>query len=140
MLGTTYGGNGTTTFQLPDLRGRLAVGFGQGNGLSPYALGEAMGQESVAITVGQMPGSHTHTVTASTATAGGTNTPGPAVWLSSAATNTSPPTVVDIDSTDAPSVTMGKLAPTGGQTHENRMPFLAMNYCICVAGIFPSHD
>ena len=66
LLGTTYGGNGTTTFALPDLRGRAAVGFGQGPGLSNYDLGQSTGTETVTLTVGQMP-AHNHMVAANAA-------------------------------------------------------------------------
>src|SRR3984893_4324338 len=68
LLGTTYGGNGTTNFALPDLRGRAAVGFGQGPGLSNYDLGQSTGSEMVTLTVGQMP-AHNHLVAANAATA-----------------------------------------------------------------------
>ena len=63
LLGTTYGGNGTTNFALPDLRGRAAVDFGQGPGLSNYDLGQSTGSETVTLTVGQIP-AHSHLVAA----------------------------------------------------------------------------
>src|SRR3977135_4488699 len=62
LLGTTYGGNGTTNFALPDLRGRVPVGQGQGPGLSNYSLGQVDGVENFALTTGQMP-VHTHAIT-----------------------------------------------------------------------------
>src|SRR5580700_9938298 len=68
LLGTTYGGNGTTTFQLPDLRGRVPVSMGQGVGLSPYVLGETLGVETVTLQVSQMP-EHNHNVNATSAKA-----------------------------------------------------------------------
>jgi microcystin-dependent protein len=68
ILGTTYGGNGTTTFALPDLRGRAAVGFGQGPGLSNYDLGQSTGSEMVTLTVAQIP-AHSHPVAANAAAA-----------------------------------------------------------------------
>jgi microcystin-dependent protein len=75
LLGTTYGGNGTTTFNLPDLRGRLAVGFGQGLGLSSFPLGAAGGQEAHQLLAGEAP-SHTHTLNATNnGQANGTNVP-----------------------------------------------------------------
>ena len=61
LLGTTYGGDGMTTFALPDLRGRVPIGFGQGNGLTNVALGEAAGAEKITLTVAQMP-QHSHTL------------------------------------------------------------------------------
>src|SRR5579872_5848574 len=73
LLGTTYGGNGTTTFNLPDLRGRLGLGFGQGLGLSAYALGAVGGQEAHQLLASEVP-SHTHTLNAvNNGQAGGTN-------------------------------------------------------------------
>src|SRR4051812_28387187 len=63
LLGTTYGGNGQTTFALPDLRGRSAIGQGQGPGLSPYVEGQTGGSETVTLTVNQLP-PHTHNLTA----------------------------------------------------------------------------
>ena len=68
LLGTTYGGNGTTTFALPDLRGRAAVGFGQGPGLSNYDLGQSTGTETVTLTVGHI-AAHSHLVAANAASA-----------------------------------------------------------------------
>jgi microcystin-dependent protein len=75
LLGTTYGGNGTTTFALPDLRGRVPVGQGQGPGLSAYTLGEVSGSESRTLTVNQL-ASHTHVVNASNGSATGTRPSG----------------------------------------------------------------
>src|SRR5436190_1728199 len=68
LIGTTYGGDGQTTFALPDLRGRTPIGTGQGPGLSNYVIGEAIGSEGVTVTVSQMP-AHTHTIDASGLTA-----------------------------------------------------------------------
>ena len=86
LLGTTYGGNGTTTFQLPDLRGRVANAFGQGQGLGNYSLGQTGGQESHTLILNEMSsGGHSHAVTAkNNGTTGGTNTPSSAVGLGAA--------------------------------------------------------
>ena len=73
LLGTNYGGNGTTTFALPDFRGRLPILYGQGPGLSMYTIGEQIGTEAVTLTSSQMP-AHTHIMTAST-TAAAVSTP-----------------------------------------------------------------
>jgi len=67
LLGTTYGGNGTTNFQLPNLQGRVAIGQGNGAGLSPYVMGQAAGTENVSLATAQIP-SHTHAVNAVTTT------------------------------------------------------------------------
>ena len=139
LLGTTYGGNGTTTFQLPDLRGRVASAFGQGQGLGAYSLGQTGGQESHTLILNEMSsGGHSHAVTAkNNGTTGGTNIPSATVGLGAAYASGA---AVNLYSSAAPTIAMGSLAPTGGQPHENRMPFLALNYCIALQGIFPSRN
>ncbi len=142
LLGTTYGGNGTTTFQLPDLRGRVANAFGQGQGLGAYSLGQTGGQESHTLILNEMPsGSHSHTITAkNNGTTGGANTPSSAVGLGAAYSSEAGSPAVNLYGTVAPTIAMGSLAATGGQPHENRMPFLGLNYCIALQGIFPSQN
>ena len=142
LLGTTFGGDGTTTFALPDLRGRIANAFGQGPGLAPYTLGQTGGQESHTLTLNEMPaGGHSHAVAAmNNGTTGGTNVPSPAVTLGSGYSSQKGSPAVNIYSSAAPTIAMGSLAPVGGQPHENRMPFLALNYCIALQGIFPSRN
>ena len=137
LLGTTYGGNGTTTFQLPDLRGRVANAFGQGQGLGNYSLGQTGGQESHTLILNEMSsGGHSHAVTAkNNGTTGGTNTPSSAVGLGAAYASEAGSPAVNLYGTAAPTIAMGSLAPTGGQPHENRMPFLGLNYCIALQGI-----
>jgi microcystin-dependent protein len=140
LLGTTYGGNGTTNFMLPDLRSRVAVGMGQSPGLSNYTQGEKTGQENVTVLLANMPDAHTHTLHANNATTGGTNTPANNVVLASGYTTTTPVTTENIYSTDPPTINMGSLSPVGGQPHSNMMPYLALNYCICISGLFPSRN
>jgi microcystin-dependent protein len=129
LLGTTYGGDGRTTFALPDLRGRIAVGAGQLPGGSDYPLGAAGGQETVRLTTSQLPG-HAHAVHASSA-AGTTKNPAtayPAGGGSYAA---------------AKNVRMkaGMIGQTGGgEEHENRPPYLSLNYVIALQGIFPAQS
>ena len=141
LLGTTYGGNGTTTFALPDLRGRIANAFGAGSGLANYNLGQTGGEESHTLALTEMqPGGHSHTITAmNNGATGGTNVPDGTVKLGSgfARASNAP---VSIYSAATPTIAMGSLAPSGGQPHENRMPFLALNYCIALQGIFPSRN
>ena len=140
LLGTTFGGNGVSTFMLPDLRSRVAIGFGSGAGLPVYDMGETAGQETVTLTMATMPATpHTHALNTSNATSGGVAAPGSSVLLSSGYTvagTTSTP--VPIYATVAPTSAMGTLAPTGGQPHANLMPTLAVNYCISISGVFPS--
>lgn len=131
LLGTTYGGNGQTTFALPDLRGRVAVSSGQGPGLSDYTLGEQSGLESVTLTQGQMP-IHNHGVNCSTGDPdqGNPRNGFPANAPSYAA-----------GATAGATMNAGMIANTGGnQPHENRSPYLVLNYCIALVGIFPSRN
>lgn len=154
LLGTIYGGDGRTTFALPDLRGRAAIGFGQGPGLSPYAIGAKGGLETVTLTALQMP-THSHTATSTaTTTAATLNAATDAVTSADptghSLTNTGR---TSFYSATAPSVAMhaGSVSVTtevstiienagGNQAHENRMPYLAMNYIIALQGVFPSRQ
>jgi len=136
LLGTTYGGNGTTTFALPDLRGRTALHMGQGPGLSTYAEGEASGTETVTLLTSQMP-VHNHLLQASnTAT---TDNPSGAV---SAPAGTGDGTAVNAYGT-AINTTMAPQAigiAGGSQPHNNMQPYLVVNWCIAIYGIFPSRN
>lgn len=135
LIGTTYGGDGQTTFAVPDLRGRLPVHQGTGPGLSTYVIGQRAGTESVTLLQTQLP-AHTHTTVATTAAAastvpGSTLLPG-AVSGDSFYVNTT---------TGNTAVAMSATAVTnagGSQPHENCMPTLTVQYCIAWAGIFPS--
>jgi microcystin-dependent protein len=129
ILGTTYGGNGQTTFALPDLRGRAPIGTGQGPGLSLVQLGEMSGTESVALTAAQIP-AHTHTMPAST----GAQTTNRPTGAYQAAGNSY--------STATPDTATGASNPStgSGQAHDNRSPYLGMNYIIAIQGIFPSRN
>ena len=145
LLGTTYGGNGVTTFALPNLQSRVPVGMGTDPVQAPWTLGQAGGSESVKLTSFQLP-AHDHQVKASSGTDTKTNTTtaDPTVGLGQA-TGTLPDSttfdVLDYVVDAAPAGTMGisAISPaTGGQPHENRMPLLALNFCICLAGLYPS--
>jgi len=133
LLGTTYGGDGQSTFALPDLRGRVAIGMGQGPGTSSYVEGERGGEETVTLTLSQLP-QHNHLANGS-ATVGNTVSPlnnhwatGPRVLLYSGAAN-----LVQVSD-----VAVG---PAGGsQPHDNMKPYLALNYEIWMVGIFPSRQ
>lgn len=133
LLGTTYGGNGQTTFALPDLRGRTP--FHVGNGM---IQGEAGGQEFHTLTINEMP-THTHALTGNNAVVGGaTNAtlgpPGGNYWANNGKT---------VFSTGAPNSAMSAASVTnvgGSQPHENRSPFLALNFCIALTGVFPSRN
>ena len=130
LIGTTYGGDGQTTFALPNLAGRLPIHMGTGNGLSTRIIGELAGSEAVTLINNQMP-QHSHVPQAQSAN-GASNTPQNDIWASSTAA---------IYSTDQPNVPMrpGLVNSAGGnQPHENMMPFLAINFIISLYGIFPS--
>ena len=130
LLGTTYGGNGQTTFALPDLRGRAPIHPSQGPGLSPHTLGQSGGSESVTLTQQEMP-THIHAAAGST---GAVNTTRP--------TNAVPAKGGSY-TTANPDTTMSSQAikPAGGsQPHSNMPPYLALNYIICIEGIYPSRN
>jgi len=119
LLGTTYGGNGTTTFALPDLRGRIPVGVGQGQGLSNYNLGQIAGSETVTLTAANLP-SHGHSLNASTYLG----------YLSPTAAGASAKTLAPASVTNSP----------GGQPHNNMMPGVCLNFIISWQGIYPSQN
>jgi microcystin-dependent protein len=137
LLGTTYGGNGQTTFALPNLQSRVPVHFGQGPGLSTYDLGQQAGVETVTLIITQIP-AHTHsaTVHASSADTGLDAQPEnnyPAAGVASG--NYKNATDVNMN---AAMVTNGIAG--GNQPHENLQPYLALNFCIALEGIFPSRN
>jgi microcystin-dependent protein len=130
LIGTTYGGDGQNTFNLPDLQSRVPVHMGTGGG-SSYIIGQAAGVEQVTLTTSQIP-AHSH-VPLANASPGSQPSPANGVWAAQA-------TLVPY-SNNAPSVTMGANAtlPTGGsQPHDNMVPFLVINFIISLFGIFPS--
>jgi len=130
ILGTTYGGNGQTTFALPDLRGRSPVHMGAGAGLTPRELGEVGGSSSHLLTTAELP-QHTHQAFGQTA--GTTGSPSNAVWADSgkAAYAAAPSTALAADSIS----TAG-----GSQPHPNLPPYLTGNFVIAIEGIFPSRN
>lgn len=135
LLGTTYGGNGQTTFALPNLQGRLPMHFGQGPGLSNRFLGETGGTEAVTLTAAEMP-AHSHTAN-SVAPRGNSNDATGRYWaddagVSSATYHSGPPT-----NTMHP----GAIGNAGGsQPHNNMPPFQCVNFIIALEGIFPSRN
>lgn len=133
ILGTTYGGDGRTTFALPDLRGRAPVGPRQGAGLSNVQLGERSGSETVTLTPNQIP-SHTHALLASQDDATRRDPTGlvPARTSEKAYDSGSGGTSV-MDAT-----AVGNTG--GGQAHNNMQPFLGMHYIIALEGTFPSRS
>ena len=136
LLGTTYGGNGQTTFALPDLRGRSIVHPGQGPGLSNIDLGQVGGSENITLTQNQMPG-HTHTAALNTVAAVGTKA-NPQGHLLAGIQN-------GYEVSGTSNVQMAPQAITvavagGSQPCPSRNPFLGINVCICLQGVFPSRN
>jgi microcystin-dependent protein len=136
ILGTTYGGNGQTTFALPDLRGREPMHWGAGPGLTSRTLGEASGTESVTLISSQMP-THTHELGASSNQGDQFSPSGtvPAVLVNS---STGQP---ENAYSGAPNTTMAPQSVTlsgGSQPHDNMAPFLCLSFIIALEGIFPS--
>jgi len=127
LLGTTYGGDGRTTFALPNLQGRVAASVGNG-----HVLGERIGEQSHTLSTNEIP-QHTHALRASSAAAT-TNTPTNARVLAQAsgAALYGPP------SNPVAMSTASLVAAGGSQAHQNMQPFLVLSFCIALVGIFPS--
>ena len=133
LIGTIYGGNGQTTFALPDFRGRVAVHQGQGPGLSSYVLGQQSGSESQTLSLSQTP-AHTHLLGASPNLAT-TSDPRNGVF---AVPNVNPRMRNLYGSPGAAQMEGDMVAPTGGsQPHQNLQPYLGILYVIALEGIFP---
>lgn len=132
LIGTTYGGDGESTFALPDLQSRAPVHMGQGPGISnSYQLGETGGVESVTVTTNQTP-AHSHAFLASTG-AGAANTPQGNVVAS--------PAVAKLYRLTSPGdpLAANMIGGIGGsQPHDNLMPYIAINYIISLFGVYPS--
>lgn len=131
LIGTTYGGDGQSTFALPDLRGRLPIHMGQGSGLSNRVIAETGGAEEVTLTIQQIP-SHTHAVLASTGIGTSNNPAGNVV-------GSSPSVDVFIAFPPDTGFNPAVVSPVGGnQPHTNFQPYLCVNFIISLFGIFPS--
>lgn len=137
LLGTTYGGDGQTTFALPDLRGRAALSSGQGPGLSSYSLGERSGQENVTLLLTQIP-AHNHTGNVKVGTGLANNASGAG---NNFASNTGGTSIYNSGAVGNDMATNVNTNNTGGnQPHNNMSPYLVLNYCIALQGIFPSRN
>jgi microcystin-dependent protein len=140
LLGTNYGGNGTSTFGLPNLQGSVPVGAGQGPGLSQYDLGEPGGTPVVTLLMSEM-AIHTHFVSATT-DRGNTTVPSGNVPATGAAGTPQKPTVAKMYSTNAPNTLLRFAAGLAGgsEPHDNMQPYLTLNFCIALQGIFPARS
>lgn len=140
LLGTTFGGNGVTTYALPDLRGRVPLGF---NGQFP--MGTQFGEAVHTLVPTEIP-THNHfmMVDAQTAPTSSTTLPSSSTVLGqTAGTSTSGknfPVLLYNTAVVDTRLASQAIAPTGGQAHENRQPFLTLNFCIALTGIFPSRN
>jgi microcystin-dependent protein len=142
ILGTTYGGDGRTTFGLPDLRGRVVIHPGTGPGLSTYRLGQRGGVETVILSTAQMP-SHTHGVGVEAKLRARNDSVNQNTAAGNVLAN------AEVYSSGSPDEDMGAGAVTttvteaqqgGNQAHENRPPYLPINFIIAIQGIFPSRS
>ncbi|MCB9317074.1 MAG: phage tail protein [Lewinellaceae bacterium] len=139
LLGTTYGGDGRTTFALPDFRGRVPVGAGHGPGLSDIRLGQKGGSEHVTLTVAQMP-AHTHQVTPKVAISTGnatTDEPDGNVLSGTAANTYAPPANAN---GQLAGVSATETSAGGNQPLSIVQPYLGMHFIICIQGLFPSRS
>jgi microcystin-dependent protein len=130
LFGTIYGGDGRTTFSLPDLRGRIPIHAGTGPGLSPRRLGAKGGSESITVTVEQLP-SHTHSWHASADLASTRDTANAVLAQSVPDVYTSRRADIHLDAS-----TVGNTG--GSRSHPNVMPFLCVHFIVALFGIYPS--
>jgi len=142
LLGTQFGGNGTTNFALPNLQGNIAIGFEQGPGLSDYNMGDTGGTQNVTLNSSQVP-SHTHMLPVSGATTGKQAAPGSSTFLGATGggrtggVNTyATPTQQTASPTTMLQAAVGG-GTGGGQPHNNMAPYLVLTFCIALQGVFP---
>jgi microcystin-dependent protein len=139
LLGTTYGGDGKSNFALPNLQGNVPIHSGQGSGLSLYDLGESGGSQTVTLLDSEMP-SHNHALNATTA-AGTTADPNGAMFSDGNWSFSGNTGKVQYYSTQPPNVSMGvNSTSVAGSSfpHNNLMPYLTLNFCIALQGVFPA--
>ena len=128
LLGTVYGGDGRTTFGLPDLRGRVPVNQGSGPGLSSYYPGEKLGTEQVQLSIPNLPG-HSHQLQASETDAASTSPEG----------NVTAKYAMHMTQTPDATMESGSIEETGGSApHYNMQPYTVINFIICANGTYPS--
>ena len=138
LLGTNFGGNGINNFQLPNLQGDVVVGAGSGAGLSPYNVGQTGGQAAHTLTLTEIP-QHTHTVNGASAVGASTAPSAGSAFSSDGAAH---PTKTYSSTAAAGPAMAPTLIQNGGssQPHTNLMPYLTVNFCIALQGIFPSRN
>ena len=130
LLGTTYGGDGKSTFALPNVQGSVAIAPGQGPGLSLIDLGESGGEDTVTLLTSEIP-AHTHNAQCNSSTADSMS-PGGEVWAPEVAGSSA------YGNSGGGQMSPQALAPTGAsQPHNNLQPYLVLNYCIALQGVYP---
>jgi len=134
LLGTTFGGDGQTTFALPDLRGRVPVHPGQASGLSSYTLGQTGGSETTTLLLSNLP-MHNHSLNA-VSDAGNTSDPTGAYLGNTGTLDREYKTSGTVVAMNANAIGVSG----GSQPFDNLPPYLAINFCICLEGIFPSRN
>lgn len=146
LLGTTYGGDGIRTFQVPDLRSSLTMGQGNGPGLTPRVIGEVGGEENHTLLVTETP-LHIHALAAAPNVDVTTNVniPGPTVGLAQTVGKDKNGGVIAVnlyavDASPNQPMALEAVGSTGGQPHTNLMPYNTMNFCIATVGAFPSRN
>ena len=136
LLGTTYGGDGKSNFALPNLQGNAPMQWGQGPGLSLHDLGETGGSDTVTLLQTEMP-SHTHTINSidGPRVGGQTGQPGNAILVK---TGGIPASAFTSGATQNQTMASGMVGGAGGdQPHNNLMPYLTLNFCIALQGVYP---
>ena len=134
LLGTTYGGDGRTSFALPDMRGRTPIHVGQSEGGSDHREGQKTGEETHTLSAAEMP-QHNHTAQASNTTANLTTPSGNLL------ANSLSELYVDATASNMVNLRSGTMLNVGGgQAHNNMQPYLAVNFCIALQGLFPSRN
>jgi microcystin-dependent protein len=142
LLGTTYGGNGVSTFQLPNMQGRVPIHWGQSQGTSQYVIGEFAGTENVTLLQANLP-LHTHTLSATTSKATSQPPAAGALLAHSVdlAAHGALPAIYYPAGTSPPTVALGGVGVTGGgQPLSILQPYLAITFCISLFGIFPARN
>jgi microcystin-dependent protein len=140
VIGTIYGGDGVNTFNMPNLQGQVPMHWGTGISGQTTSIGQTQGVTLVTLTQAQTP-QHTHTLTVQQEGSGGTvektPTPGPNTWLG----NSDPDAVWVPTPTVNAAFAGNAISPVGGsQPHDNMQPYLAINFCISLFGIYPSQN
>ena len=142
ILGTTYGGDGMTTFGLPNLQGQIPMHWGTGPGGFNTQIGEVQGQANVTLTLNQIP-QHSHSITAATVPAGGTSQRTAVASNTAFLSGSRPPNRAYQNPAQAITAPFSQkaISSTGNsQPHDNMQPYLALNFCIALEGIFPARN